>query len=122
LPIRNLSSPFRIASERKADAMPRLRFTVRRMMIAVAIVAALLGWLGERRARFLRLSAHYGRLAKSYLDLQPDPQPGEYPDATGWRQIIWSWGLRSKYERAARYPWLPIAPDPPEPDGTTIVP
>jgi hypothetical protein len=23
--------------------------------------------------------------------------------------------LRSKYERAARYPWLPVAPDPPEP-------
>jgi hypothetical protein len=23
--------------------------------------------------------------------------------------------LRRKYERAARYPWLPIAPDPPEP-------
>jgi hypothetical protein len=23
--------------------------------------------------------------------------------------------LRRKYERAARYPWLPVAPDPPEP-------
>ena len=23
--------------------------------------------------------------------------------------------LRAKYERAARYPWLPVAPDPPEP-------
>ncbi len=23
--------------------------------------------------------------------------------------------LRLKYERAARYPWLPVAPDPPEP-------
>jgi hypothetical protein len=24
--------------------------------------------------------------------------------------------LRIKYERAARYPWLPVAPDPPEPE------
>ena len=24
--------------------------------------------------------------------------------------------LRSKYERAARYPWLPVEPDPPEPE------
>jgi hypothetical protein len=26
--------------------------------------------------------------------------------------------LRRKYERAARYPWLPVAPDPPEPRDT----
>jgi hypothetical protein len=24
--------------------------------------------------------------------------------------------LRQKYERAARYPWLPVEPDPPEPE------
>ncbi len=24
--------------------------------------------------------------------------------------------LREKYDRAARYPWLPVAPDPPEPE------
>ena len=23
--------------------------------------------------------------------------------------------IEAKYERAARYPWLPVAPDPPEP-------
>jgi len=27
--------------------------------------------------------------------------------------------LRVKYERGARYPWLPIDPDPPSPDGVT---
>jgi hypothetical protein len=27
--------------------------------------------------------------------------------------------LRVKYERVARYPWLPIDPDPPSPDGVT---
>jgi hypothetical protein len=26
-------------------------------------------------------------------------------------------GLKVKYRRAARYPWLPIAPGPPAPDG-----
>jgi Tfp pilus assembly protein PilX len=45
--------------------MPRVRFTVRRMMIAVAVVAVLIGvGLQIRRAiRFSRLSANYLELA-----------------------------------------------------------
>jgi hypothetical protein len=31
-------------------------------------------------------------------------------------RIAYHAALKAKYERAARYPWLPIAPDPPEPE------
>jgi hypothetical protein len=27
--------------------------------------------------------------------------------------------LKAKYERAVRYPWLPVEPDPPEPEWIT---
>ena len=36
--------------------MPRGRFTVKGMMVAVALVAAILGLLVERRARFRRIA------------------------------------------------------------------
>jgi hypothetical protein len=28
----------------------------------------------------------------------------------------WNWSMFVKYEQAAHSPWLPVAPDPPEPD------
>jgi hypothetical protein len=31
------------------------------------------------------------------------------------RQLAYRTAMTAKYERAVRYPWLPIAPDPPEP-------
>jgi hypothetical protein len=34
-----------------------------------------------------------------------------YRDRTAWHAA-----MRTKYEHAARYPWLPVAPDPPEPE------
>jgi hypothetical protein len=76
--------------------MPRVRFTVRRLMIAVAVVAVLLfgGMQGRRVYRNYRLysshSAHYGTLEaiclrnlpahrkqlESILDLTKDEAPG----------------------------------------------
>ena len=94
--------------------LPRFRFTVRRMMIAVAIVGVTIGVLAVRRSAFLRRADHYHRVSRSYIALQLPTPPGEFPDASYWRQIIWAGKMRAKYERAARYPWLPVAPDPPE--------
>jgi hypothetical protein len=31
------------------------------------------------------------------------------------RLIVYYQSLASKYQHAARYPWLPVEPDPPEP-------
>lgn len=36
---------------------------------------------------------------------------GDYPGRIKWRTE-----MMRKYERAARYPWLPVTPDPPEPE------
>jgi hypothetical protein len=32
------------------------------------------------------------------------------------RKIFYHESLARRYERAARYPWLPVEPDPPEPE------
>jgi hypothetical protein len=90
--------------------MPRFRFTVRRMMVAVAVVAVLLAMavtLSHRRSRFESLRDYHASRA---------PYVWLGPMGTLWeRQGEWHWAMKRKYERAARYPWLPVAPDPPEP-------
>ena len=35
--------------------------------------------------------------------------------ASEQRRADYHGAMRRKYERAARYPWLPVEPDPPEP-------
>jgi hypothetical protein len=57
--------------------LPRVRFTVRRLMIAVAVVAVLIGaGLQIRRAiRLCRLSAEYAQQAAKYAEFE-----------TTWRQ------------------------------------
>lgn len=50
--------------------LPRVRFTVRRMMVAVAVMALILGaWVfGERRGVYLEQAAMYGRLERAELE------------------------------------------------------
>ena len=38
-------------------------------------------------------------------------------DVPSLARTRWHLMLRDKYERALRYPWLPIEPDPPEPES-----
>jgi hypothetical protein len=91
--------------------------TTRRWMIAVAVVAVAsaigLG-LRRRSARFDRLADHHFALAGP-----------SYPRPTGWELSgpaiftplgSWHFALARKYHRAARRPWLPVPPDPPEPE------
>jgi hypothetical protein len=142
--------------------MPRPRFTIRRMMVAVAGVAvacevANLAWASER---YRSLASHYSRRAGASLvaaavfqDAIPQAEDdvrfaeqmirwsrekhrsedwiGQQVDERarlqrvvedykervdqGRREAKYDHQLASKYERAARYPWLPVAPDPPEP-------
>jgi hypothetical protein len=89
------------------------RFTVRRLMVAVAFVGMALGVidLWKRRERFGRRAALL-REAELFHRIQ----------STRWDAVQeieaadWLGRLADKYERAARYPWLPVAPDPPEPE------
>jgi hypothetical protein len=111
--------------------LPRL--TTRRWMIAVAVVAILIGAVLEvhrRSRRFARLAAYHSNLSLEHfhtqmalgvdpLPLEPVPPAG--PGAARYLRrekalVRYHSELTAKYERAARYPWLPVTPDPPEPD------
>jgi hypothetical protein len=102
------------------------RMTTWRWMVAVAVVGLLMGAaiggvrLKQRRDLFLALGtnhaqqeAHYGR--EMLIRVEPDTHlvvqeyvcPGH---------VDYHARLARKYERAARYPWLPVEPDPPEPE------
>jgi hypothetical protein len=110
---------------REGDAMPRLRFTLRRMMVAVAISGLLLGGatsLQNRRQRFLERARAINM--SNHLGVPPVIGYDKKRDLIllGWdrqeREDAHIAALKRKYEYAARYPWLPVAPDPTEPrDG-----
>ena len=93
--------------------LPRVRLTVRQLMVAVA--AVVLGGLAyaarlaeirrayRRRAAELRYAEQTYR-HRSYRDEVEDPAAA---DRLG--------RLAEKYEKTADRPWLPVAPDPPGP-------
>jgi hypothetical protein len=83
--------------------LPRPRFSLRRMMVAVAIVGVVFGVL-VRAARFQQVSDyHRGRII---LISPPDPRV---------HVTLYHMQMANKYSYAARHPWLPVTPDPPEP-------
>ncbi len=141
--------------------MPRFRFTVRRMMVAVAIVAITLGTvvLHRRRALYLENANIHSQVAETYSDLgaRLAGKPGRWfvpindlPDNTlvkivgeGPDRLVYypansptpiaeseAASLAAKcireaesydrearrYARAARRPWLAIAPGSGEPE------
>jgi hypothetical protein len=92
-------------------------------MVAVALLSLPLG-LVARRERFLRLSTYHALqslrtmvVQQSNLPVAVDAvgaqQPGAYLSPTPRSQ--WHATLSMKYQTAARYPWLPVEPDPPAP-------
>jgi hypothetical protein len=87
------------------------RFTVRRLMVAVAIFGSALGILIERSERFRWIAAdHRGEVPKNIPRIKPVGM-----DDKRWHLFEWHESMARKYEHAARYPWLPVAPDLPEP-------
>ena len=103
--------------------LPRVRLTIRRLMIAVAIVAMLAGIaieISRRRARFHELAVHYRRMERNTF------HRGYYISATleEFEEYSRRWPrlkpyyteMTGKYELAERRPWMPVAPDPPEPE------
>lgn len=119
--------------------LSRPRFTVRRMMVAVAIVGLLFGmadWLSlnERVNRFRRLAESAARMERRCREMDAmDPvrralAAKEAEDS--YFEITSNWlahpewtrkatgyfaALRTKYEQAAENPRLSVPPDPPPP-------
>ena len=124
--------------------LPRVRFTVRRMMIVVALVAVLLGGasavdrLTRRQAAFARRAVAWetrreiydggvwelrcGRyagdesiLGKSGSYTPPTPETRAVLIARFHALTTYCDAMKRKYERAAARPWYPVEPDPPRP-------
>jgi hypothetical protein len=92
------------------------QFTVRQLMVAVAIAGIVLGVTIERHNRFRKIAAHHQAEFKKILSGLPFHFSGDSSLDPKMRRLEWHEPMRLKYERAARYPWLPVGPDPPEPD------
>ena len=98
-----------------------------------AVVALSLGGHSEWRAMRRRAETYAAR-ARHHADLvavlrsiaarDGEEAPVDVSPGPGARSVLFPLRvvaahedrLRRKYERAARYPWLPVPPDPPEPE------
>jgi hypothetical protein len=92
--------------------------TTRQLMIAVAVVAVPLGWVLERRSRFTNLAALHESRQMDGLETYVKPRRGtgvRESKSGGFAMYRWHGDLKRKYRDAARCPWLPVEPDPPEP-------
>ena len=96
--------------------LPRLRFTVRRLMLAVAIVAVILGAASgvRRRAERFRMIESYHR-RNYHFSFVGNPSLDAEKTAKFIARNNWHNAMTMKYGDAADHPWLPIPPDPPEP-------
>ena len=96
--------------------MLRPRFTVRRMMAAVAIVGVFTWFV------MVPLPAEYRDCAKSHEERAEMAWQGLYSDRTAWARGLpgklnaYHMAMKIKYERAAKRPWIPIWFDPPAPE------
>ena len=105
--------------------LARLDFrpSVRRLMVAVAVVAVVIGLGAEgerRRGRYARLARQHSvvrdELHKFLAIVPPSSSLEFFGDRRAVAELVGYHGrLKAKYEEAARHPWLPVEPDPPEP-------
>jgi hypothetical protein len=108
------------------------RMTTRRWMIVVAVGASVSAGITFPNRWSLRQKARSHASKEAYAEemvrvcafqaecLQGDDPPSarrlNLSAAVYARRTAYHAQLRAKYEQAAVYPWLPIAPDPPEPE------
>ena len=94
------------------------RFTVRRMMVAVAAVALFLGggvWVLDlaRRSGEYRMKATEAAEQERILRDTTRRDPRWAAEFAEYARF-WS-SVKDKYDRAARYPWLPLPSVPADP-------
>jgi hypothetical protein len=108
------------------------RFTLRALMIGVAI-AAVASWAQSLRRRSAEFSANADRHWANLIELSGSKGrsitarrrilvhavggPENAKREIGMRWLDYEERMYFKYRRAARLPWLPIGPDPPPPAG-----
>jgi hypothetical protein len=89
-------------------------------MVAVAVVGAALGLRLYLREKADPLSRGYRAIADQHAirvhQLSETIRYNPAEEARIMPQIEHHSAMEQKYGRAARYPFLPVAPDPPEPE------
>src|SRR4051794_8215587 len=95
--------------------LPRPRFTVRRLMVAVAIVGLMLGLviLLHRRSSDYFLAA---RSEDAAIMVLADTLAVRPNDEASRRKMKWHLRRFEIFERGYKRPWLPLRPIPPEPE------
>jgi hypothetical protein len=112
-------------------ALRHVRFTMRRMMVAVAVMAVVMGTvegLRRRRESFRRRAIECRqRVSAAIIDEQSARISNRFNHdvrtGTAYNQLVEHYDkLRVKYEQAAARPWWIVSPDHPEPDWPKDVP
>ncbi len=90
--------------------LPRPRFTVRRLMLVVAVAGLAIGG-GMWVHNLSRLSGYYAARARKHRTIELAMR------TTAWfkSRADHHKSVALKYDQASRYPWLSVEPDPPEP-------
>ena len=106
------------------------RMTTRRWLIAVAVASLVMAsgrllWLSSVYRKAALVHAAYENVARTLqtlgMEMEIEPESGAInaqraADASVNQKAAESHAARKrKYERAARFPWLPVEPDPPAP-------
>jgi hypothetical protein len=91
------------------------------VVLAIGAIVAWEAWMGNRSERFQELAMyHYQRTPHgiccslcdwSFIHAMRERWERQSPERNAWHAAQWR-----KYERAVRWPWLPVEPDAPEPD------
>ena len=98
------------------------RFRLRTLLVAVAVVAVVLGFVCwkremERRAYVYQRRAFY-HLVRGFDGVRDWIRARRSPEVH--RRVVYHDALAKKWHRAWRYPWLPVEPDPPEPEWARL--
>jgi hypothetical protein len=111
--------------------LPRMRFAVWQMMVAVALVACVL-WIersARRRAEYAKWADYHEGMLDTlalirregyypYCGLYLPAIPERYDAETApfhAKCVAYHSSMMKKYRNAARLPWFAVAPDPPPP-------
>lgn len=95
------------------------RMTTRRWMVVVAIIGLAMGGIvggfrmGRRRDDFLKRARYHRSMEMAYRTFRPTPTWVMTPRVSETTAHYAT--MANKYRYAAQYPWLPVEPDPPEP-------
>jgi hypothetical protein len=100
--------------------LPRVRFTVRRMMVAVAVIAILIEGvsLWQRAALYRWKVRHHAMMERSsVIAVVEGPKAADNAELARLSEV-WSTyhaAMKQKYEYAVTRPWIYVPPDPPQP-------